>query len=667
MFAEILLPQKVGKDKDTLTYSLSEASSFKVGQIVEVPLRNKKVKGVIHEIHNNKPPYNTKEILGLVSNAPHLSEWQIKLLNWVSEYYMAPLFKSLKLFLPVPFVKKKKIQALDISDETKEIENHKHELTDKQKEILERILLSKKVIQLIYGITGSGKTEIYMHYADKIIHEGKQILMLVPEISLTPQTVQRFDRHFNHKIAVIHSQLTPKQKEREWLKIHSGEAKVVIGSRSAIFAPFKNLGTIIMDEEHDASYKQDQSPRYNTLDVAKKIAEILNIKIILGSATPRLETYYKSLQGEFELHELSERPILTNSSLPNCFIVDLRDELKKKNYSIFSDLLQEKIAEKLKNKEQVILFLNRRGAASAVICRVCGYVMKCRKCQIALTYHQKLALENSIYKAERLICHHCGLMEQIPTECPQCQSGYIKYIGVGTQRVETEVNKLFPEARVIRADRDTVTKRDDFKNIYDSFKNHGADILIGTQMIALGLHLPKVNLVGIILADMGLTIPDFRSSEKSFQLLTQVAGRAGRAGHSGEVVIQTYLPDNYVVQTASKHDYKNFYQQELTLRNQLSFPPFTKLIKLTIAETKEIKAIQQTESIFNELNALNESPEFKTPENHNQITFYPALFPKLKNKYRWHILISGQNPQKILKSIKLPDEAIIDVDPISTV
>ena len=580
---------------------------------------------------------------------------------------MSPLFKCLKLFLPVPFVKKKKIQALVELDENKLTENHKHELTDKQKEVLEKMKLSKKVIQLIYGITGSGKTEVYMHYADSMIHEGKQILMLVPEISLTPQTVQRFDRHFNHRIAVIHSQLTPKQKEREWLRIHSGEAKVVIGSRSAIFAPFKDLGTIIMDEEHDGSYKQDQSPRYNTLDVANKIADILKIKIILGSATPRLETYYKSLRGDFELHELSERPTLTNSSLPNCFIVDLRDELKKKNYSIFSDLLQEKIAEKLKNKEQVILFLNRRGAASAVICRMCGHVMKCRKCQIALTYHQKISLEYSIFNAERLICHHCGLMEQIPTDCPQCQSGYIKYIGVGTQRVENEVIKLFPEARILRADRDTVTKRDDFKDIYNKFKNHEADILIGTQMIALGLHLPKVNLVGIILADMGLTIPDFRSSEKSFQLLTQVAGRAGRAGKEGEVIIQTYLPDNYVIQTASKHDYKGFYQQELEIRNQLHFPPFTKLIKLTIAEPKEIKAIQVTEQLWGELNQLNETAEFQDPENKNQVTYYPALFPKLKNKYRWHILITGQNPQKLLSRVKLPEEVIIDVDPISTV
>lgn len=666
MFAEILLPQKVGTDKDTLTYSIPAGLSLKRGQIVEVTLRNKKVKGVVFVLHENQPTYKTKDIIGLSENAPHLEEWQMDLLIWISEYYFCPLFKALKLFLPIPFVKKKKIQEW-LPQELDPYQTQKrHQLNEDQLKALKNIEESKKTVALLHGITGSGKTEIYLHYADQLINEGKQVLMLIPEISLTPQTVERFKKHFNHKIAIIHSKLTNKEKERTWLSIHKEEARVIIGSRSAIFAPFKNLGAIIMDEEHDSSYKQDQSPRYNTLDVAKKIAELLKIKVIMGSATPTLESYYQAKNGHYELLELKERAAL-EGGLPKATIVDLREEIKKKNFSIFSELLQAKLKNILDKKEQAILFLNRRGSASAVICRVCGYIAKCPDCDIALTYHKKFSTEGTIFNTERLICHHCGKIFQVPKICPTCKSPYIRYIGVGTQKVEEELGKLFPSARVLRADRDTITTRDSFKDIYTNFKNHEADILVGTQMIALGLHLPKVNLVGVILADLSLTIPNFRSSEKTFQLITQVAGRAGRESAKGEVIIQTYLPTNYAILAAAKHDYLTFYEKELLLRKSLNYPPFSKLIKLTITDAKEPLCIKKTEELFKKLEDIN----ITDCESENQITYYPSLIPKLKKTYRWHILISGQNPEKILQKSAKPattlEGVLIDVDPLSTV
>ncbi|MFA5829183.1 MAG: primosomal protein N' [Candidatus Gracilibacteria bacterium] len=653
-FAEILFPQKIGNDRATLTYQIPDSINARIGQVVEIQLRNKKMKGVILNMHSQTPEYKTKEILGIVENAPHLEPSQIELLQWIAHYYFCPTYKALKLFLPIPFIKKKKIIAPDFTQQDELQTLKSHALNADQLQVLQTIEQSQKKVALLHGITGSGKTEIYLHIADKQVHEGKQVLMLIPEISLTAQTVQRFKQHFHHKVAVIHSQLTAKEKEKAWQSIHKEEAKIVIGSRSALFAPFKNLGFIILDEEHDSSYKQDQSPHYNTLDVAIKMAEILNIKVLAGSATPSLETYYQAKQGNYELVELNERATKEfGSTLPKTTIVDLREEIKKKNFSIFSEALQAKLTDKLQTHEQAILFLNRRGAASAVLCRTCGYIVKCDKCDTSMTYHQRISIEGGIYQVDRLICHHCGKIGQVPKICPKCESAYIRYLGLGTQRVEDEMNKLFPVAKVIRADSDTTTQRDSFKNIYTAFKNHEADILVGTQMISLGLHLPKVNLVGIILADLSLTIPNFRSAEKTFQLLTQVSGRAGRESNNGEVVIQTYLPNNYVIKKAAAHDYLGFYDLEIALRNELKYPPFTKLIKLTIAETDIKKAKNKAEEIYQKLLALNShDPSSDTPasvEKSSDISIYPALIPRFRNKYRWHILINGENPRELLK------------------
>ncbi len=659
-FAEIVIPQKVGSN-ETLTYQLPEKSEIQIGNIVTIPLRNRQVRGVILEIHTKKPSYPTKSICSKVENAPHLAPYQIELLKFISDYYFCPLYKAIKLFLPPGIINKKKINLPEKQYFKDEIEKP-FKLTDEQQAALENVAKSDKQTILLHGITGSGKTEIYRRLTEKILHKGQQTLILVPEISLTPQTVHNFECKFGKNIAIIHSRLTPKQKADQWLHIYQNHTPIIIGSRSAIFAPFQNLGLIIIDEEHEDSYKQEQAPRYNTVTVAQKICSLLDIKLILGTATPSVESYFKASQGEYELIEIRNRVNHQTASLPDIEIVDLREEIKKKNFSIFSDRLHFSIKENLGKLEQTILFMNRRGAASAILCRDCGHLEKCPHCNIAFTFHNKIHVENSILPAQRMICHHCGLIKRLPETCPNCDSLKIKYIGIGTQKIEDQTRQDFPNATILRADRDTTKGREQFNQIYQQFKNKQADILIGTQMIGKGLHLPAVTLVGVVIADTTLTIPDYRSSEKTFQLLTQVAGRAGRE-KPGRVIIQTYLPDHYVITATLNNDYLGFFNRELKIRQELRLPPFSRLIKLTISDKDQEKVYFRAQSLQQKLQA--EAGE------ELQINSYPALIPRLKQQYRWQILISGSTPHSFLKNFvcqnKLEDDIRIDVDPISTV
>lgn len=672
MYAEILFSQKVGTSKDTLIYKVPESleKAVQKGKIVEIPLRNKRLRGVVAKIHHNQPDYPTKEILELAKEAAHLQEWQLELISWISDYYFCPAHRVLKQFFPMTISQKKHLPAYQSNSLHTDWNAKKLTLTVDQKRAFETIMETDKQIALLHGITSSGKTEIYRRLAEKQLEQDKQVLILIPEISLTPQTFEAFEAEFGSSVAVLHSQLTTKTKERFWYKIYHGEAKIIIGSRSALFAPFANLGLIVMDEEHEFSYKQDQAPRYHARDVALKIAELLKIKVVLGSATPSLESYHQATQNNYKLVELKQRIHHKNSvQLPAVTIVDLREEIRKKNFSIFSEVLREGIAEKLSNERQIILFLNRRGAACAVLCRECGHIEKCDNCDVAMTYHRQISAEQLILPAERLICHHCNKIKKIPVLCPKCGSTFIRYLGLGTQRVEEETRKLFPKARILRADRDTVKQRNSFEKLYKAFKNHEADILIGTQMIGKGLHLPHVSLVGVILADLSLTIPDFRSSERTFQILTQVAGRAGREAQTGEVIIQTYIPESYVIQKSIKHDYQGFFEEEIKIRKSFAYPPFNKLIKLTISSKDAEKCLQKAANILGVLENTN-----KTIKNAAaSIASYPALISKIQNMYRWHILITGQNPEMLLKNLPenakklLYDKSIkIDVDPMSS-
>lgn len=634
LYAEVGFQRKVG-DKDLLTYKASDDIS--VGSFIKVPLKTQKTYGIVVKTTKTPPSYKTREI-GEVIDKNLLSKWQVDLMIWISEYYMCPLHKVIKLFVPSKIFNDKKMRALKAQKESeKNIKKEKIKtLTDEQIKALEKIEKSNEKLFLLHGITGSGKTEIYTQLAQKYTAENKQVLILVPEISLTPQTVEYFEKTTGEKAETIHSRLSEGERIRAWQNIKSGKSKIVIGSRSAIFAPFQSLGLIIVDEEHEPSYKQDQAPRYDARKVALKLAELIpDLQVIFGSATPSCEAFSNKKFTHLELkHRIDKTP------LPKVEIADMREEFKKKNFSIFSDTLHKKIEQALANKEQIILFLNRRGNASAVVCRACGYRVKCKNCDVSLTYHKKME--------PILICHHCGKTQPPPINCPMCGSHYIKYIGTGTQKVEEETIKAFPKAKVLRADKDTTGKKHSFEKIYKDFRAHKANILIGTQMIGKGLHLPKVNLVGVILADIGLGIPDFRSQERTFQLLEQVAGRAGRGKKQGEVVIQTYEPKNPAIKAVEDHSYNEFCEQELRNRQSLAYPPFSLLTKLTYSDKSEKKCIEEVKKLEEKLGNCEK-------------TSYPALIPRLNGKYRYHILVKN----KRLNKADVPEGWKIDVDPIS--
>jgi len=526
------------------------------------------------------------------------------------------------------------------------------QLTPEQQKIYDGILESDKKVSLIHGITGSGKTEIYFQLAQKMVKSGKQVILMVPEISLTPQFIEYFAHEFKEKIAILHSRLSLGEREREWWRIHEGTAQVIIGSRSAIFAPTKNLGLIILDEEHEWSYKQDQTPHYHARKVALKISSLTGARVVLGSATPDIETRFAAENKKINLFKLDHR-ILPGSSLPEVEVIDMREELHKKNFSIFSDSLYIKLQEIFARKEQAILFLNRRGHASSLLCRDCGYTAQCSQCDVSVTHHRTKT------GYEWLTCHHCGEKQNIPNICPNCNGAAIKSIGIGTQQVETELQKRFPTMRIARADKDTTTQKDSFEKLYKALKNHEIDVLVGTQMIGKGLDLANVTLVGVVLADIGLHIPDFRAAERNFQLIMQVAGRAGRAQKKGHVIIQTYNPDHPSLECASTHDYLPFFKTEISSRRALNYPPFTRTIKLTFKSSDQKSCSQEAQAITTAL---------KKHTSTHVINCAPALIYKKHNKFRYHVYLQGPNPHSTLKSYiqkhPLKKGWSIDVDPV---
>lgn len=486
---------------------------------------------------------------------------------------------------------------------------------------------------LLYGVTGSGKTEVYLQLIEKALNEHKSSILLVPEISLTPQTVNRFIARFGKEnIAVLHSKLSIGERYDEWNKINEGRAKIVIGARSAIFAPVKNLGIIIIDEEHDSSYKSEMTPKYDSKEVARFMCKEANVPLLLGSATPDIDTYFRAKNEEIMLLELKNRA--NKASLPEIEIIDLREELAKGNKSMISTRLYEEIQKNLNDKKQTILYLNRRGFSTFVMCRNCGYTVKCKNCNINLTYHAN---------TNRLKCHYCGYEEKLVTKCPSCGSEQIRYFGTGTQKLEYEINKLFPNASTIRMDIDTVSKKNSHEQILEKFKNDNIDILIGTQMVVKGHHFPNVTLVGVIAADGSLNIDDFRANERTFQILTQVAGRAGRGEDKGRVIIQTYNPDNFSIECAKKQDYDLFYNTEISLRKQLKYPPFCDIILIGFTSVIE-------QEVANVASKIHEYLKNRVLRENIGIILYKALpspIDKIKNKYRWRILIKCKFGEEI--------------------
>ncbi|MBC1997771.1 primosomal protein N' [Listeria marthii] len=520
-------------------------------------------------------------------------------------------------------------------------ENHQFEksesleLLPNQQTACEKINAAKEQETfLIHGVTGSGKTEIYLQTIEAKLKEGKEAIVLVPEISLTPQMVERFKSRFGSEVAVLHSALSSGEKYDEWRKIERKEARVVVGARSAVFAPFENLGIIIIDEEHEASYKQEDNPRYHARDVAIWRATKYQCPVVLGSATPSLESFARAKKGVYTLIELPSR--VNDRAMPEVNVVDMREELRKENRTEFSTELLEKIKDRIAKKEQTVLMLNRRGYSSFVMCRDCGYVVECPNCDISLTYHQS---------SNQMKCHYCGHEERVPQQCPSCEGEHIRYFGTGTQKVEESLTKLIPEARVIRMDVDTTRTKGAHEKLLNSFRNHEADILLGTQMIAKGLDFPDITLVGVLNADTMLHLPDFRASERTFQLLTQVSGRAGRHERTGEVVVQSYNPEHYSIEFAKKHDFIGFYNHEMQLRKMGSYPPFYYLTMINVSDENEMKAIRTIQEMAQFLRGkLGPDAVILGP--------VPSTITRIKNKYRYQCIIKYKIEPNLKKELK---------------
>lgn len=509
---------------------------------------------------------------------------------------------------------------------TKEVSRtHALQLTSEQQVALQAITtaMDQQIAQtfLLHGVTGSGKTEVYLQAIQKVLEEGKEAIMLVPEISLTPQMTERFRSRFGEMVAVMHSGLSVGEKYDEWRKIQQGKVKVVVGARSAIFAPFTNIGLIILDEEHESTYKQEDSPRYHARDVAIWRSEFYNCPIILGSATPALESFARAKKGVYKLLSLKHRAL--HQALPTVFIADMREELRQGNRSMFSQSLIEAIRLRLEKKEQMVLFLNRRGYSSFVLCRDCGTVVQCPNCDISLTYHRT---------TEKLKCHYCGYEEHVPQICPQCQSDHIRYFGTGTQKVEEELYKLFPEARVLRMDVDTTKHKGAHEEILETFGAGHADILLGTQMIAKGLDFPNITLVGVLSADTSLHLPDYRAAERTFQLLTQVSGRAGRHDKLGEVIIQTYTPEHYAIDLAKTQEYEPFYEREMFLRRRSNYPPYYFVALIQLSHEDVMMAAEYAGRVADWLRGnLSNQVAIIGPTT--------ASIARLQNRYRYQCLI----------------------------
>lgn len=535
------------------------------------------------------------------------------------------------------------------------------QLTDEQKQAVD--LVNKAVAQrnphtfLLQGITGSGKTEVYLRAAANAVEQGKQVLMLVPEIALTAQLVKRFQAWFGNNIAVAHSKLSQNERGDVWYRMRTGDAQVLIGVRSAVFAPFENLGLVIIDEEHESSYKQEERPNYHARDIALQRCKNTGSPLVLGSATPDLCTYYGALSGKYTHLRLTHRP--NGSQLPQVDIVDMRKELQEKNYGVLSRKLQQALVQTAAEGEQAIVLLNRRGHSTFVMCRDCGESIVCPHCAVALVYHKK---------EERLFCHYCGNTAPIPTECPKCHSRRIKYFGTGTEKAESQLAEL-PEVRVLRMDQDSTAAKFAHEDILRRFAAGERNVLIGTQMVAKGHDIPNVTLVGVLSADSSLNLPDYRATERTFSLLTQAAGRAGRGDRPGHVIFQTYDAENNIIQLAAKQDYDTFARSELMAREDFFYPPFSQMLKLTIWDKDEAAALALAQKIvfflqLKQQDGLLEDTMIAGP--------FPALVAKVRDMFRYNILIKAKN-MKPVKELLLASEfkeqpnLYFDVDPASVI
>ena len=559
---------------------------------------------------------------------------------------------------PLDGKKNEKKNPVNLSSEQEFAVSQIYEMLDNPQEVPKAIL--------IHGVTGSGKTEVYIESVRHCLELNQNAIILVPEISLTAQIIERFQEHFPDQIGVIHSGLTQSEKFDEWWRIKNGDYRIVIGSRSALFAPMPNLGLIVIDEEHDPSYKESNlSPKYQVKDVAMQMAAKLNLCVVLGSASPDVETYFRAERGRYKLARLDHRFGLNNnlnqSKLADVEVVDMKEELKNGNYSIFSNNLILQMQEKIEKKEQIILFVNRRGTFSLVQCQNCGQVFNCSSCDKTLTYHSE---------SDYLKCHYCGLIRKSFSNCTKCDSASISKYGLGTQLVEDEFKKLFQNVSYVRWDSDVTRNYKEYQNILNTFANGEAKVLIGTQVIAKGHHIPSVTLVGVVNADIGLGLPDFRASERVFQMLCQVAGRSGRGDTPGKVIIQTYQPDHYSIENSSDQNYKNFYSKEISYRKSFMYPPYSKIIRLIKHDINNSSCERAAFSLFK----LLKSQQSEWGLDDTDILGPTPAFPsRIKGHYRWQILLRGNRPESLLDTIefrelphsmKISKDWSVDVNPL---
>lgn len=695
MTVEVLVEIKSKKIDKTFTYNvpIEMEYSIQIGKRVLVPFGKQKLEGFVLNINKEfKPEYELKNIIEVIDEYPVINEEMMEIGSYINKKTLSTLISAYQTMLPSALkakkslkVNKKVVSYLNLNDNTYIPKNEKQkqiielfssnvselkkELATKISESAVKTLLNKSVLTetykeiyrlndiaqiekcniklnaeqknvvakvtaslnkfepfLLYGVTGSGKTEVYMHIIEKVLENSKEVIVLVPEISLTPQIVTIFKKRFGNKIAILHSRLNDGEKYDEWRKIERKEVSIVIGARSAIFAPFTNLGLIIIDEEHTGTYKQENNPKYNAIDIAINRAKRYDIPLLLGSATPQIESYTRAKKGIYTLLEITKR---VNNNLPEVSLIDMKEEIKKGNKIISTDLYNS-INSCLEKKEQIILLLNRRGYSTIVTCHSCGYVDKCPNCDIPLTFHKKI---------NKMKCHYCNYEKKVLKVCPDCSKEDLWDLGLGTEKLEQLIKDMFQLAKVTRMDVDTTSLKGAHERIINSFQHKEYDILIGTQMIAKGLDFPDVTLVGVINGDATLNIPDFRSAERTFQLLSQVAGRAGRGSKKGKVIIQGFNINHYSILNASKHNYIDFYKQEMSLRKSLAYPPFCNIALIRIISVDYDLGNVEGKKIV----------EFLKSKTNNTIVLGPSLatMPRINNKYYIQVIIKYKKVEDI--------------------
>ena len=724
--AEVALSLGSQRGAGSLTYRVPDEMPIRPGDLVLVPLQTRLLPGVVVSVVGETPSFPTRPVEDRVAEDAFVGPLQLTLARWIAAHYRASLYDCLALFLPPGLAARltaaarkgtwKDPTAPPIPAEPPALPEPLPgpPLTLQQQSAARPIVSAIEQRQhkafLLHGVTGGGKTHVYFEAVARTLQLGRQAIVLVPEIALTPATLARFEERFPGRVVMLHSKLPVKQHRLDWERVRRGEADIVVGSRSALFAPVRRPGLVILDEEQEPSYRQDNSPRYHAREVALWWGQLARAPVVLGSATPDVESYFRAERGRYTLLTLSARflpridlvpqtnphsspftereretsegrlgsglegvgtwkPAPTDpgvgagfrlstrsshtSNLPPVSIVDMRTELKAGNTSIFSRDLEAALQQALDRGEQALLFLNRRGTATCVSCRDCGYVLVCRRCDVPVVFHRA---------DDVLVCHRCNRRRPMPDRCPGCAGTRIRFFGTGTQRVEQELAARFPAARIIRWDRDTTGKKGTYEELWRAFTAGEADVMVGTQMIAKALDFPRVTLVGVVLADVGLFLPDFRAGERAFQLLSQMAGRGGRGVLGGRAIVQTYVPEHYAIQAAAAHDYQGFYEREIAFRRTHRYPPLGRLVRLLFTASREDKCVRETRRVRS---LLDQEIARQGIADIQAIGPAPCFAERVRGRFRWALLLRGDRFARVLDRLELPPGWTLDVDPVS--